>query len=386
MSTGMLQAAASAEVRELDASVARRILSAAPSGIVLFDFDGTISFANPALERMLEYTSGGLHGRAIESVFRWQLQPTQLVRPRGLLDYLERCDSQQLTAALELAGLTQSGAEVAIELRLERVADLSGFLGIVNDIGVRKLRERALELRSRALEQSNADLEQFASTASHDLREPLRMIVSYTQLLGEHYRGHLDEKADKYINYAVQGATRMQRLVDDLLAYARLENSGRPSLPVSVADALRETLTDMRVLIQDSGAQINHGTLPIVLVDAMQLTQLFSNLIQNALKFRSAAPPQIDVAAEREGGMWRISVRDNGIGIEKRYHERIFQMFQRLHERSKYEGSGMGLAIARKIVERHGGTMGVTSLPGDGATFYFTLPAAPSGPIEREAK
>jgi light-regulated signal transduction histidine kinase (bacteriophytochrome) len=212
------------------------------------------------------------------------------------------------------------------------------------------------------------------------------MVVSYTQLLSERYRGQLDDKADKYINYAVQGATRMQRLIDDLLAYARLENSGRPSLPVAVSDALRDTLSDMRVLIQDSGAQVNYGALPVVLVDAVQLTQLFSNLIHNALKFRGAAPPVIDVSAEREGSMWRISVRDNGIGIDKRYHERIFQMFQRLHERSKYEGSGIGLAIARKIVERHGGTMGVSSLPGEGATFFFTLPAAPSGPIEREAK
>ena len=386
MSTGVLQAARSAETSEVDPALSQLIVSASPSGAIVFDKLGTISFANPALERLLEYPPGGLAGMALDSTIRWQVQSAQLFRPRGLLDYVQRCDDQQLTAVLELRGVTQSGAELEIELRLARLPDGRGFLGMVNEIGARKHRERALEHRSRALEQSNADLEQFASTASHDLREPLRMVVSYTQLLGERYRGQLDEKADKYINYAVQGATRMQRLIDDLLAYARLENSGRPSLPVAVSDALRDTLSDMRVLIQDSGAQIDYGQLPVVLVDAVQLTQLFSNLIHNALKFRSEAAPLIQVSAERDGTMWRISVGDNGIGIDRRYHERIFQMFQRLHERSKYDGSGLGLAIARKIVERHGGQISVTSAPGQGAMFHFTLPAAPSGPIEREAK
>jgi len=386
MSTGVLQAAPSAESSELEPALSRLIVSASPSGIVVFDAEGKVSFANSVLERLLEYPQGTLRGRAVESVIRWQVQQAQLFRPRGLLDYAQRCDAQQLMAALDVAGISSSGVELPIELRLSRLPDASGFVAVVNENGARRQRERALELRCRELEQSNADLEQFASTASHDLREPLRMVVSYTQLLSERYRGQLDDKADKYINYAVQGAVRMQRLIDDLLAYARLENSGRPSLPVAVSDALRDTLSDMRVLIQDSGAQINYAELPVVLVDPVQLTQLFSNLIHNALKFRGAAPPQIDVGAAQESGMWRISVRDNGIGIEKRYQDRIFQMFQRLHERSKYEGSGMGLAIARKIVERHGGTMGVSSTPGDGATFYFTLPAAPSGPIEREAK
>jgi light-regulated signal transduction histidine kinase (bacteriophytochrome) len=168
----------------------------------------------------------------------------------------------------------------------------------------------------------------------------------------------------------------MQRLIDDLLAYARLENAGRPSIPVKVSEALHDTLSDMRVFIQEHGAQVVHARLPSVLVDSVQLAQLLQNLIHNAIKFRRDESPQIEVSAERDGPMWRIMVRDNGIGIDKRYHERIFQMFQRLNERSKYEGNGIGLATVKKIVERHGGTIGVSSVPGQGSTFYFTLPAA----------
>ncbi|HKU38282.1 MAG TPA: ATP-binding protein [Polyangiales bacterium] len=367
--------------------LSQRILDTVPSGIVVVDGEGNIAFANPALEQLLGHARGQLSGRALESVLRWQVQPSQLRRSRSLLDHLQRCDALQLSAALELQAVTSSGRELAVELRMSRLAD-GQLCGAVWEIDARKQRERELELRFRALERSNADLEQFASTASHDLREPLRMVVSYTQLLAERYRGQLDEKADKWIDYAATGATRMQRLIDDLLAYARLENPGRPTLPISVADALRDALSDMRVLIQDHGATVRCASdLPVVLVDAVQLTQLFSNLIHNAIKFRSEAAPLIEVSAEPAGAaMWKVSVRDNGIGIDPRYHERIFQMFQRLHERSKYDGSGIGLATARKIVERHGGSLGVSSAPGRGSTFFFTLPAAPSGPIDREAK
>lgn len=364
----------------------RAIVQACPCGIALFDQTGTIVHANPELELLFEAAPGSITGRTLAALLEPALdvdQPRQ--RVRNLIDHVTRCDPSQLKAAVEARGRTSSGQERRFEIRFARVSD-ERYLAVVLDVSDRQLRDRELRQRVRGLEQSNADLEQFASIASHDLREPLRMVVSYTQLLAERYRGQLDEKADKFIAYAVQGATRMQRLIDDLLAYSRLENPGRPSLPTATSDALRDAISDMRASIQDSGAQITYGSLPVVLVDPVQLTQLFQNLIHNAIKFRREDPPRIEVSTEPEGGMWRISVRDNGLGIEKRYFDRIFQMFQRLHERSKYEGNGIGLATARKIVERHGGTIGLESAPGQGSTFFFTLPAAPTGPIRIEAK
>jgi PAS domain S-box-containing protein len=352
-----------------------------PCGIAVFDRAGTIVQANPELEQHFEVQSGALAGRSLDALFEPAHdidQPGQ--RVRRVIDHVTRSTPPQLKAAIEMSGRTSSGEVRTFELRFARISD-DRFMANVLDTSDRRARERDLRQRMRGLEQSNTDLEQFASIASHDLREPLRMVVSYTELLAERYRGQLDEKADKFISYAVQGATRMQRLIDDLLAYSHLENPGRPSMPTAASDALRDTLSDMRAAIQDSGAQINFGSLPIVLVDPVQLTQLFQNLIHNAIKFRREDPPRIELAAEPEGGMWRISVSDNGIGIEKRYHDRIFTMFQRLHERSKYEGNGIGLATARKIVERHGGTIGLDSTPGQGSTFFFTLPAAPTGPI-----
>ncbi|HET6339947.1 MAG TPA: ATP-binding protein [Polyangiales bacterium] len=361
--------------------ILRAAFQSSPCGIAVFDRAGTIIHANPELEQQFAEQKDALAGRSLDALFepaRDIDQPGQ--RVRRVIDHVTRSNPTQLKAAIEMSGRTSSGETRTFELRFARISD-DRFIANVIDTSDRRARERDLRQRMRGLEQSNLDLEQFASIASHDLREPLRMVVSYTELLAERYRGQLDEKADKFISYAVQGATRMQRLIDDLLAYSRLENPGRPSLPTPTSDALRDTLSDMRAAIQDSGAQINYGSLPIVLVDPIQLTQLFQNLIHNAIKFRREDPPRIDLTAEPEGGMWRITVSDNGIGIEKRYHDRIFQMFQRLHERSKYEGNGIGLATARKIVERHGGTIGLDSTPGQGSTFFFTLPAAPTGPI-----
>jgi PAS domain S-box-containing protein len=371
---------------DLAPELLRAAYEGSPCGLAVFDREGTIVHANTELERLFAAQPGAIAGRSLDSLFEPALdldRPGQ--RVRQVFDHVMRSEAAQLKAAIDMQGRTSSGELRSFELRFARLSERR-FIAVVLDASERRDRERELRQRVRGLEQSNADLEQFASIASHDLREPLRMVVSYTQLLAERYRGQLDEKADKFISYAVQGATRMQRLIDDLLAYSRLENPGRPSLPTPASDALRDTLSDMRTTIQDSGAQIQYGSLPIVLVDPVQLTQLFQNLIHNAIKFRREEPPHIELTAEPEGGMWRISVRDNGIGIEKRYQDRIFTMFQRLHERSKYEGNGIGLATARKIVERHGGTIGLESTPGQGSTFFFTLPAAPTGPIRSESK
>jgi signal transduction histidine kinase len=234
--------------------------------------------------------------------------------------------------------------------------------------------ERELQRQARELARSNAELEQFAYAASHDLQEPLRMVGSYVDLLARRYRGRLDADADEFIAYALDGVARMQALIRDLLAYSRLETRGRPPELVDCEAVVAECRENLRSRIEESGAEIRQGPLPKVRADPSQLLQLFQNLLGNALKFRGAEPPRIRVFAERIEGGWRFAVADNGIGIEPEHRERIFQIFQRVHSRQHYPGTGIGLAICKKIVERHGGRIWVESEPGRGSTFFFTWP------------
>jgi light-regulated signal transduction histidine kinase (bacteriophytochrome) len=213
-------------------------------------------------------------------------------------------------------------------------------------------RTAAVEARSQALARSNADLEQFAYVASHDLQEPLRMITGYLQLLERRYKEQLGADADTFIAYVVDGATRMQRLIQDLLVYARVEIQGKSFAPIHCEEILARARTNLHVAIAENGAVITHTSLPVVMADDGQLTQLFQNLLSNALKFCEAKPPRIHIAAERPGAAWVFAVRDNGLGIEPQYAERIFVIFQRLHGRAAYPGTGIGLAICKKIVER----------------------------------
>ena len=245
-------------------------------------------------------------------------------------------------------------------------------------------RDEALRAQGADLRRSNADLEQFAYIASHDLQEPLRMVSSYTDLLAHRYREQLDERADKYIHYITDGAKRMQRLITDLLTYSRVGSQGVQTTPVNLAGVVKSVLDSLARLIQETGATIDVGELPTVTGDEVQLMQLFQNLIGNAIKFRSERPPRVTIAAVQCDDRWRVSVRDNGIGIEMRFAERIFQMFQRLHEKERYEGSGIGLSIAKRIVERHGGRIWLESAVGEGTTFYFTL--APASEGDRSAR
>lgn len=201
------------------------------------------------------------------------------------------------------------------------------------------------------------------------------MVASYTQLLARRYRGKLDEDADEFIHFAVDGAVRMQELINDLLAYSRVGTRGRPFEPTECNAVVDQVLADLAPAIEDSGATIERGDLPTISADPSQIHQLFQNLIGNAMKFRGERAPVVRVSAKRQDSMWRFSVADNGIGIEPQYQDRIFVLFQRLHSRGEYPGTGIGLAICKRIVERHGGKIWVESVPGESTTFLFTLPA-----------
>lgn len=252
------------------------------------------------------------------------------------------------------------------------------FAAVFLDVTERKQWEREMNALNKELKRSNEELEQFAYVASHDLQEPLRMVSSYTELLAARYSNQLDDKADLFIHHAVSGAKRMQTLISDLLDYSRV---GRQALSITNVD-LNQTLTVVLNILQtridETNAMIEVGELPTVQVDKARIAQVLQNLIGNAIKFSGDAPPHVEIQAHREGDAWAISVKDHGIGIDEKQQGRIFEVFQRLHGREEYEGTGIGLAIVKKLVERHGGTIAVQSTPGEGSTFTFTLPEYPT--------
>ena len=242
------------------------------------------------------------------------------------------------------------------------------------DITELKRKEAELAERTAELARSNHELEQFAYIASHDLQEPLRMVASYTQLIARRYRGKLDADADEFIQYAVDGALRMQLLINDLLALSRIGTKGKALVPTDSSNALERAISNLRVAIEESGATLTVGFLPVVMSEPSQLTQLFQNLVGNAIKFRGIHPPRIAIEAiERKKNEWLFSVKDNGIGIAPEFADRIFEIFQRLHSKEEYPGTGIGLALCKKIIERQGGRIWVESAFGEGSVFYFTL-------------
>lgn len=250
----------------------------------------------------------------------------------------------------------------------------SRLVGALQDISERRRLDRQLAAKRQALARSNEDLERFAYAASHDLQEPLRMVTSYGQLLERRHGQELSPEGREFLHFMVDGGQRAQALIRDLLALARLDSEGRAPVTVSLEQVLADVLKPLHLKVQETGAKITHDALPTVNADPVQMRQLLGNLIGNALKFTGSRAAEVHVSAQREPGRWRIGVRDNGIGIDAKYFDRIFVMFQRLHLRTQHEGTGIGLALCKKIVDRHGGSIGVQSTPGEGATFWFTLP------------
>ena len=274
----------------------------------------------------------------------------------------------------ETAILTKGGERRDVNITEASITSHEGKIIVMQDITERKRAETKLAKAVTDLERSNEELEQFAYVASHDLQEPLRMVANFTSLLKERYHGRLDSDADDFIDYAVDGAKRMQKLIQGLLNYSRVSTRGKEFGSVDCEKLLKQTLTSLMTLIEENGAKVTNGALPTILADEDQMLQLFQNLISNSIKFRGDESPRIHISAKDESTGWLFSVRDNGIGIDSQYAERIFLIFQRLHSREEYPGTGIGLAIARRIVERHGGRIWVESEHGKGSTFFFTIP------------
>jgi PAS domain S-box-containing protein len=258
--------------------------------------------------------------------------------------------------------------------------DNGKFMGSLNmhtDITERKKAEKTLNLKLEELRRSNEELEQFAYVSSHDLQEPLRMISSYLQLLQRRYQGKIDDKADKYIYFAVDGAARMQVLINDLLEFSRVTTRAEKPEPTDCEAVLNQVLSNLDLYVKQNKAAVSHDPLPEVVADSTQLVQVFQNLIINGIKFHSEETPIINICAEKKAKEWVFAVKDNGIGIDPQYSEKIFEVFKRLHNKEQYPGTGIGLAVCKKIVERHGGHIWVESELGKGSTFYFTLPINP---------
>ena len=335
-------------------------------GIVAADMQLRIQSWNPAAETMYGWSADEVMDRPVQEILQTEFQG--ISGGTVLREVVENGCWKG-----EAIQQRRDGIRFPVRTSLSLIKDPYGTpLGIVAvNRDITEWKNTVAELR-----RSNAELAQFAYIASHDLQEPLRMVTSFLKLLEERSQDVLDDKANTYIGFAVDGADWMQKLIDDVLAYSRVGANGSEFRLVSCEEALDRALANLRTVVGESAAVVTRGPLPAVMADDVELVELFQNLIGNAIKFRNADAPRIHVSAQSAGSEWVVSVRDNGIGLDMRHAERVFEVFQRLHPRGKYPGTGIGLAVCKKIVERHGGRIWVESEPGKGSTFRFTLPLA----------
>jgi PAS domain S-box-containing protein len=355
----------------------RHTVEYAEDGIANVSLDGNFLLVNRRLCEML--------GRAEEELVGVSVKTVSHSEDRDITDEQRRQlrTGEKRSVHFEKRYLRRDGKPFWVGLTIGLVRDQRGEplyeIAVFNDITERKEAEQALKEAHEELKRSNAELEQFAYVASHDLQEPLRMVSSYTQLLQRRYKEKFDGDANEFMGYIVDGATRMKQLIEDLLAYSRVGTKGKEFRPVEVEAALRRAIANLRAAISESGASVSNDPLPTIMADDVQLAQLFQNLIGNALKFRSQSVPRIHVSVSERESEYEFAAADNGIGIEPQYFERIFMVFQRLHFKGEYPGTGIGLAICKKVVERHGGRIWVESKPGEGTTFRFTVPKRRDG-------
>jgi PAS domain S-box-containing protein len=352
----------------------RGLLEAAPDAMVVVNQAGEIVLLNVQAEKQFGYSRDELVGQRVKNII-----------PEGFAERLiadgtrsaAQALAQQIGTGIELIARRKDGSEFPIEIMLSPLESAEGVLvtAAIRNITERKKSEEHLVKTVGELKRSNDELQQFAYVSSHDLQEPLRMVTSYTQLLAGRYKGRLDSDADEFIAFAVDGCNRMQGLIKDLLAYSRAGTNGKVLRDVPAENALKEALANLGATIAQSSAVVSYDALPVIRTDETQLTQVFQNLVGNAIKYHGTEVPHVHVSATKNGGNeWTFSVRDNGLGIDSQYFDRIFILFQRLHGRDEFDGTGIGLAICKKILERLGGRIWVESQPEKGSTFYFALP------------
>ena len=353
-------------------------------GLVVADGSGKFVLSNPAAERILRFdpTTGpldqweNLHGYQsylpdMVTPFPWEERPLVKAMRGEAVDEVEIFVRH--SKAPEGMWMSATGRPI-----IDEDGALSGGVSIFRDITRLKHAEEALALRAEELARSNADLEQFAYVASHDLQEPLRSVMGFAGLLSRRYESKLDGDGRRFITRIVNAASRMQRLIEDLLTYSRVGRDVKEFIPTDCDALVDQEISVLRAAIDESGAVVTHDPLPTLAANDALLGQVFRNLIGNAIKFRGQESPRIHVSAERTEGGWAFSVRDNGIGIDSQYAQRIFTIFQRLHARDEYPGTGIGLAICKKAVERLGGRIWVESQQGQGSTFHFIVPSTPA--------
>jgi PAS domain S-box-containing protein len=347
----------------------RVAVEASPHGMMMVDPAGRIVLVNREIERLFGYPREELLGQLIELLVPSQVRDRH---PALRSDFEANPQRRAMGAGRDLYGRRKDGAEIPVEIGLNPIETDEGLFVLASVVDIAPRKKADEELR-----RSNDELERFAYVASHDLQEPLRTVTSYLQLLSRRYQKQLGGDAAEFIDIAINGAGRMQRLITDLLAFSRVGTRGGALEPTDAGAVFEKTLDALQAAIDDARATVTAEELPMVLADQGQLGQVFANFIGNALKFHGPEPVCVHVNARRAGRFWTFSIRDNGIGIEPQYFERIFVIFQRLHGRDEYPGTGIGLAVCKKIVERHGGRVWIESSPGHGATFFFTIPCVP---------
>ncbi len=358
-----------AEEKLLSASLySRSLIEASLDPLVTISADGKITDVNKATEEVTGYSKAELIGSDFSDYF---------TEPKEARKGYRKVFTEGFVKDYPLVIRHKTGkiTDVLYNASLYRDAQgkVQGIFAAARDITERKAMENEIRQTMEKLKVSNAELEQFAYVASHDLQEPLRMVASYVQLLERRYKGKFDSDADEFIQYAVDGANRMRGLIDDLLTYSRVGRLGKPFEPTNLQMTLGIVIENLQASIIDTDATITHDKLPTINADSGQMVQLFQNLLGNAIKFHSQMPPRIHVSAKEQDNQYLFSVSDNGIGIDPQYFDRLFKIFQRLHTKQEYPGSGIGLVICKRIVERHGGKIWLESEPGKGSTIYFTL-------------